>query len=176
MKVAGSTVAHKHLLVKFVLNLPCDILIAMKVILLKDVPKLGQAGDVKDVANGYAQSMLIPNGLVEMATEKKLEALEKEKSEIIAASEAKSKNLHETLKDLNGKTVTLKLPVNEKGHLYQQVTVANIIEAIKKETGHELPESMLMLEKGIKEAGEHQIILKQEKSSAKLIFKIEAAN
>jgi large subunit ribosomal protein L9 len=141
------------------LNLQDAILLLMKVILLKDVPKLGQVGDVKEVKNGYAQSMLIPRGLAEMATDKKLDAAQKKKKEVSVAIAEKEAKLNASIKDLNGKSITLKLPVNDKGHLYSQVTMANISEAIKKETGHELPERILNIEKTIKEAGKHQVML-----------------
>jgi large subunit ribosomal protein L9 len=148
----------------------------MKVILIKDVPKLGQAGDVKNVANGYAQSMLIPRGLAEMATDKKIEALEKKKGEAEAANAEQEKNIIDSIKSLEGKKITLKLPVNEKGHLYSQVTVANIYDAIKKETGCELPESSIILEANIKESGEHSIKLKNSKVNSSFILSIEPAD
>jgi large subunit ribosomal protein L9 len=145
----------------------------MKVILLKDVPKLGQAGEVKEVKNGYAQSMLIPNGLAEMATDKKIEAIEKNREEAEAVSAEQEKKVIDSIKSLDGKKITLKLPVNEKGHLYSQVTVANIKDAIQKEAGDNLPESAILLDANIKEAGEHNIKLKHSRVTANIMLQIE---
>jgi len=145
----------------------------MKIILLKDVPKLGQAGEVKEVKNGYAQSMLIPNGLAEMATDKKIEALEKKKDEVQAQNEAKEKELIFSLNALDGKKITMKLPVNEKGHLYKQITKEDIQEAIKKESSQDIPVSVIVLEHSIKEAGQHEIQLKKAKVTSHIKLEIK---
>ena len=145
----------------------------MKVILLKDVPKLGQAGEVKEVKNGYAQSMLIPRGLAEMATDKKIEALEKKKGEMQAQHDAEEKEIIESLKVLDGKTITMQLPVNEKGHLYKQVGADDIQTAIKKEAGQNIPVSAILLEQPLKEAGEHTINLKSSKVTSSITLNIQ---
>ena len=145
----------------------------MKVILLKDVPKLGRAGEVKEVADGYAQNRLIPNGLVEMATKSKIEALERKKEEAEAQHEAKEKEIIASLKSLNGKTITLQSPANDKGHLYRQVTAEAIQEAIKKETGHAIPISAILLDRPLKEIGEHPLNLKSSKVSSSITLQIK---
>ena len=148
----------------------------MKVILLKDVSKLGQTGAVKEVADGYAQNMLIPNGLAEMATDKKIEAIENKKEEVQAQNEAKEKEIIASLKALDGKKIVMQLPVNEKGHLYKQVNADDIQTAIKNETRQNIPVSAILLEQSLKEAGEHTISLKSAKVTSRIILNIQRGN
>ncbi|MDQ0244978.1 large subunit ribosomal protein L9 [Bacillus fengqiuensis] len=104
----------------------------MKVIFLQDVKGRGKKGEVKNVADGYAQNFLIKQGLAIEATNASMKALEgqknKEKKE--AAEElAKSKELKEVLEKL---TVELKAKSGEGGRLFGSITSKQIAEALQK--------------------------------------------
>lgn len=104
----------------------------MKVIFLQDVKGRGKKGEVKNVADGYAQNFLIKQGLAVEATNASMKALEgqknKEKKE--AAEElAKSKELKEVLEKL---TVELKAKSGEGGRLFGSITSKQIAEALQK--------------------------------------------
>lgn len=104
----------------------------MKVIFLQDVKGRGKKGEVKNVADGYAQNFLIKQGLATEATNANMKALEgqknKEKKE--AAEElAKSKELKEVLEKL---TVELKAKSGEGGRLFGSITSKQIAEALQK--------------------------------------------
>ncbi|WP_078414500.1 50S ribosomal protein L9 [Priestia abyssalis] len=104
----------------------------MKVIFLQDVKGRGKKGEVKNVADGYAQNFLIKQGLAIEATNGNMKALEgqknKEKKE--AAEElAKSKELKEVLEKL---TVELKAKSGEGGRLFGSITSKQIAEALQK--------------------------------------------
>lgn len=104
----------------------------MKVIFLQDVKGRGKKGEVKNVADGYAQNFLIKQGLAIEATNANVKALEgqknKEKKE--AAEElAKSKELKEVLEKL---TVELKAKSGEGGRLFGSITSKQIAEALQK--------------------------------------------
>jgi large subunit ribosomal protein L9 len=104
----------------------------MKVIFLQDVKGRGKKGEIKNVADGYAQNFLIKQGLAVEATNASMKALEgqknKEKKE--AAEELQSsKELKEVLEKL---TVELKAKSGEGGRLFGSITSKQIADALQK--------------------------------------------
>jgi len=103
----------------------------MKIILLKDIPKVGRKYDIKNVADGYALNLLIPRGLAQIATpqtEKNIEAMKaKDLVEKKVQGELLVKNL-EVLKDL---VINMKEKANEKGHLFAGVTKEKLKRYLK---------------------------------------------
>lgn len=146
----------------------------MKVILLKDVAKLGRKYDVKDVASGFALNFLIPQGGAKVATP---EALKKvEAMQAIAAAERKvqedllAKNLHE----IDGKEATLAAKANDKGHLFAALHKEDIVKAIKDSLGADVSTDFIVLEGNIKQTGTHDIEIKAGGKSATVKFTVEA--
>lgn len=134
----------------------------MKVILLADVKKVGRKGEVKEVANGYAQSVLLPRKLALPGTPENLKKVEKQ----VALKEDKKAFNHallvKTLKDLFGKTIIIAAKANENGTLFEAIHEKQILEAIRKECGVEIPDSVLKLQGPIKKNGEHILQLEGE--------------
>jgi len=91
----------------------------MKVILLKDVPNVGQRFEVKVVADGFALNFLIPQKNAEVATPASLKKVAVAKAAADAERKIQADLLAKNLKDLNGKTITLSGKVNDKGHLFK---------------------------------------------------------
>ena len=110
----------------------------MKVMLLKDVYKLGRAGDVKKVADGYGRNYLLPQGLAVLATAGALKASER----IRTAAGAERARLNEELgalaEKLAGLTLSFPARAGETGKLYGSVTTAQIAEAIQSASGAQL--------------------------------------
>ncbi len=105
----------------------------MKVIFLKDVKGQGKAGEVKNVADGYARNHLIPNKLAVEATKSNLKKLEaKQRSEKKKALEEKqqAEQLKEKLEKLE---VKLTAKAGENGRLFGAVTNKQIADALKKQ-------------------------------------------
>ena len=104
----------------------------MKVILKKDVPRLGVKGDILNVADAYGVNVLIKNGNAEIATPNLIAKINKDK----AAKEeekAKTKNVYEyALKDLEKGEIIFKRKVDDKGHLYAKVNNTDIADEIFK--------------------------------------------
>lgn len=105
----------------------------MKVIFLKDVKGQGKAGEVKEVADGYARNHLIPNQLAVEATKSNLKALEaKKRSEAKKAEQLKqeAEQLKEKLEKIEVK-ITAK--AGEGGRLFGAITNKQIADVLKKQ-------------------------------------------
>jgi large subunit ribosomal protein L9 len=129
----------------------------MEVVLLKDVSKLGETGDIRDVAPGYARNYLIPKGLATLATE----AARKRVQQRAAAEErreaAREKSAEEKAADLEGVELLFEPRVGESGRLYGSITKRDIADQILEKTGEEIDTRQILLEDSIKEVGEYQI-------------------
>jgi len=126
----------------------------MKVIFLKDVARVGQRGAVKEVADGYAMNALIPKGLAEQATPAKLAAWEERQKIEAKENAAREDQWAHIIAKLKGAKITVKAKGNEKGHLYTNLPMNAIAEAIKKEYGVDIPKDAVAVKKQIKEFGE----------------------
>ena len=130
----------------------------MKIILLQDVKSLGKKGDVKDVAEGYAQNFLLPKKIASVATENAVKFFqsqkEKEQKNKIAETE-RLRNLASTLKD---KKITIEAK-EKKGKLFGSITVKNIKESLEKE-GLNILENSIIIKQAIKKVGEYEIEIK----------------
>jgi large subunit ribosomal protein L9 len=146
----------------------------MKVILLKEVPKLGRKYDVKNVSDGHAQNFLIPRGLVAPATPQAVKKIEEQKQKEGAEKKIQTELLVKSFDELKGKTVTVKGKANEKGHLFAGVTKEILIEEIFKQTHLNLDPETVVLEKPIKEIGEHKIVVEVLGKKAEVTVVVEA--
>lgn len=103
----------------------------MKVILNKDIPNLGEEGDIKDVARGYARNYLIPNQLVMPYTAEALAYLASRQEQLAQRREEKRKAALDTKTRLESEDLVLKMPAGERGRLFGSVTGATIVEALE---------------------------------------------
>lgn len=139
----------------------------MKIILLKDVAKVGKKYDVKDISEGYAQNLLIPKGLAVAATPDVLKRVELEKARDEGERKIRNELLLKNLSDLDGKTVTIIEKANDKGHLFAGIHKPEIIPAIEKQTQLQIDAEHMILEKPIKELGMHSIEVRVGNKSIK---------
>jgi len=131
----------------------------MKVILTKEVPKLGKTGEVKNVSDGFARNFLFPRGLAEPATPEALGNLERRQAEI-AGREAKGKAALEKLTErLRASPLRFTLKVGAKGQAFGSITTQDIVDELAKR-GITIEKSWIELEQGIKETGEHTVAVK----------------
>lgn len=143
----------------------------MRVIFLKDVPRVGKKYDVKEVNDGYAINFLIPRKLVELATPKTLANLEIRKKTIEIEREVQTDLLEKNLEEIKNKVLYMKSKTDEKGHLFSGIRRRDIVDAMKTEYHADIDEGAIKLEKPIKEVGEYEIHLEimGKKSSFNLI-------
>ena len=144
----------------------------MKVIFLKDVPRVGKRHDIKEINDGYAVNFLFPRGLAKLATPQSLAELERAKKEIVVKREVQEGLLIKNLEEIKNKKITVKAKANEQGHLFSAIHKKEIVDLMQKENKIELSEEVIRLDKPIKEIGEFEIPIeiKNKKSSFKLII------
>ncbi len=143
----------------------------MRVIFLQDVARVGKRHDIKEVNDGYAINFLLPRKLAEPATPKAIANLEKRNKNIEIEREVQEDLLLKNLEEIKGKIITIKVKADEKGHLFSKIHTKEIVEEMKKQNHADISEEFIVLEKPIKEIGEHEIpiVIKNKKSSFKLI-------
>ncbi len=128
----------------------------MKVILLEDVEKLGRAGEIIEVKNGYARNYLIPRKLAIPATGKNLAQLEHQKR-IIQAKQLRLRKTAQALKEQIEKlSITIPCKVGESDRLFGSVTAMDIAQALKKE-GIEIDKRWIKLQEPLKNLGVYTV-------------------
>ena len=120
----------------------------MKVILLQELKGKGGEGDVVDVAPGFANNYLMPQGIAILATKGNLKQLEMRKNNI-------AKREATRLADAD----KLKSVLDEEGQLFGSVTATQIAEAIKEALGVEIDRRRIEAGKAIKTAGQHEVVI-----------------
>jgi len=131
----------------------------MKVILTKDVPKLGYRSDIVNVKDGYYRNYLAPRGLAEMATPGLIKMAEARKEKMIVKKQQLLDNAKDLIKKLKGLKIVIKGKVSGKGKLYGAVTDADVIDAIEKATNIRLEKDYLKMT-SIKEIGDHEVVVR----------------
>ena len=129
----------------------------MKIILTRDVPNLGQAGDVKDVATGYARNYLIPKGLAAKATTGALKEFKRQRVSVTHREERLAARAEALAQRLSGLTLTFEAKAGEKGRLYGSITSASIAEALEREVGEKFDRRKHILCEPIRHVGQHVI-------------------
>lgn len=110
----------------------------MKVLLLKDVYKLGRAGDVKRVADGYGRNYLIPQGLAVLATAGALKQVDQIRKKAIETRAVLNKEMEAVAQQIGGVHLAFASRASETGKLYGSVTSQMVGEALAKKTGVEI--------------------------------------
>ncbi|GIX46643.1 MAG: 50S ribosomal protein L9 [Candidatus Tectimicrobiota bacterium] len=128
----------------------------MKVILLKDVEKLGEVGDIVEVADGYGRNFLIPRGLAVAATEKNKRQLEHQlrmREHRLARLKKEAQSLAERLRQM---TCHFTRKAGEEGKLFGSVTALDIAEQLQA-AGIDIDRRRILLEQPIKSVGEYTV-------------------
>ena len=124
----------------------------MKIILLKDVKGTGKAGEIKEVADGYARNCLIKKGLAEEATSVKINSLSIKKDAQDFHKQEEIKALKAECAKLNGEVVTVKIKCGENGKVFGSVTSKEIAEVLT-EKGYSVDKKKILLKDSIKNLG-----------------------
>ena len=150
----------------------------MKVIFVEDVPNVGRAGEIKDVADGYGRNFLIPKKLAAIATPKTMNEakahLEK-RARLRAQTEAEMKELATMLE---GTEVVITAKTGGKEKLYGSVTAEDIAAALEKNLGAVVDKRKIEIPESIREIGSYDVVLRlatEITATVKVTVKEEAA-
>lgn len=129
----------------------------MKVVLRKDVEKLGEAGSVQNVSGGYARNFLIPQGLAVYATDGELKMAahnQAVKDRKIARQEEQLRSLAEKI---DGLTLSFEARAGDGGRLFGSIGSADIAEQISAKVGEEIDRRKVVLSDPIRTLGDHTV-------------------
>ena len=115
----------------------------MKVLLLKDVYKLGRAGDIKKVADGYGRNFLLPQKMAVLATPGALKQIEKIRSQAEVRRTEQNSELKGLSNQINGLTVVFSAKAGETGKLYGSITTQDVATAIQEKTRFEVKKQQI---------------------------------
>lgn len=129
----------------------------MKIVLREDVPKVGEAGSVQTVSDGYARNYLIPKGLAVVATtgEMKVAAHNQAvKDRKIARQEDLLRSLSEKI---DGQRLTFTAKAGEQGRLYGSITASDVATALGTQISETIDRRRVVLEEPLRSIGEHTV-------------------
>ena len=129
----------------------------MKVILLQEVPGLGQPGDVKEVANGYARNYLLPRELVTAATPAALKSLQERVAATRRRTEAQAAEHRGLAERLAAVTLTFAVHVGRGDRLYGSVTSQNIADALQEQEGLRIDRRTIHLPEPLRQLGTFEV-------------------
>ena len=132
----------------------------MKVILIKDVNKIGKAGDKLEVADGYARNYLIARGLALEATSGLIAEVDSRKASEKAKDAKLKKEAEEIKKHIQGKTITIHVNAGENGKLFGSVTNSQVAEALKATFELDIDKHNIKISEAIKQAGDYPVTIR----------------
>jgi large subunit ribosomal protein L9 len=133
----------------------------MQVILLKDVDTLGESGEMKNVADGYARNYLFPKGFAVEATKGAKKDLDMRIERIRVKAEKKHQDdLARSGKVEGLKSLTLSARAGEHGKLYGAVTTKELSKLVSEKTGLEIDRKALKLSHPINRLGEYDLSIR----------------
>ena len=128
----------------------------MKVLLLKDVYKLGRAGDIKKVADGYGRNFLIPQGLAMLATAGALKQVDKIRSQAEVRRTEQNSELKDLAAQINGLNLMFHAKAGETGKLYGSITTQDVATAITEKVRYEVKKQQVDMQP-IRVLGEYTV-------------------
>jgi large subunit ribosomal protein L9 len=129
----------------------------MKVILTENLPKLGEVGDVCEVADGYARNYLLPQSFAIVATSGALRQVDHLKRQEARRRERVHGDAMTFKETLEGLSLTFTAKVGETGRLYGSITSSDIAERIQEVTGQEVDRRKIVLDNPLKQLGTFEV-------------------
>ena len=149
--------------------------LGMKVILNKDLATLGEEGDVKEVAKGYARNYLFPRGFALPFTPRMIKIIEGRRADIEARKEQKRLDARGLKEKLDSLELSITMPAGANGRLYGAVTNQTIADELAK-NGFQIERKRIELAgNGFKAVGKYKATVKlYENQSSEITITIIA--
>ena len=132
----------------------------MQVILKKDVNKIGKAGQLLEVSDGYARNFLLPRNLAEEATAGRIADLNARQQNRKAKEDKEKQSAEEDRKHLQGKVVRVTASGGESGKLFGSVTTAQIAEVMEAQHMIKVDKRDIKLPESVKQPGAHAVSIR----------------
>ena len=145
----------------------------VKVILQKDIPKLGKKDEIKEVSDGYARNFLIKQGLAKQASDALAHDIAQHKISLEQKKAKEKKDLEQLSEKISRLKLKTALKIGNEGGSFGSVSAAKILELLSKQ-GIKLEKSDIMLDHPIKSLGEYKIKIRLgNETPAELSLQIE---
>ena len=129
---------------------------AIEVMLMDNVKKLGKSGEIVKVAPGYARNCLFPKGLAAVATEAAKRRLKKLEAERAARAAEEKKAALEVAKKLEKLELTVSAATTDGKKLYGSVSITDLLAAIEAQRGVKIERGQFSIEDSLREVGEYE--------------------
>ncbi|USN87883.1 MAG: 50S ribosomal protein L9 [Candidatus Nomurabacteria bacterium] len=133
----------------------------MKVILLRDVAKIGRRFEVVNVPDGFALNRLIPQKDAEPATPVNIKRLEQRRNRLQTTQESQTSELKTIAETIAQEPLVITAEANEHGHLFQAIHASDVINSAKARN-IDIPLAAIEIKETIKDLGEYKITLKNK--------------
>ncbi|MBT7553099.1 50S ribosomal protein L9 [bacterium] len=131
----------------------------MKIILLKNLDSLGQAGDIKGVSDGYAMNYLLPQKLAVVATEANIALHRNKQAQVEKQVEKKTSAYQKIAKTLDKQILAFFAKVSDKEILFKAINNKDIIKAIKDKFNLDIEDKWFKTAVHLKKIGKHQVAI-----------------
>lgn len=135
----------------------------MEVILLQDVKSLGKKGDLVKVNEGYGRNYILPKKLGIEATSKNMNDLKLQKANQIKVAKEELEAAKAFAKDLEDKTVTVKVKSGEGGRIFGSISTKEIAKAAKDQLDLDIDKKKMSLDVPVKALGTYNVAVKLHK-------------
>ena len=129
----------------------------MKIVLRQDVPKVGEAGTIQIVANGYGRNYLIPRGMAIVATDGEIKVARHN----LAVKDRKIVRQEDQLRSLgdkiNGQRLTFTAKAGDTGRLFGSITASDVAHELSTLVGEEIDRRRIVLDEALRTIGEHTV-------------------
>ena len=135
----------------------------MKVVFLQDVPKVARAGEIKEVANGYARNFLIPRKLAVLAVPETINAVGAKLAGQVRSQVQTEAELLELASQVDGREIFIEARSGGKDKLYGSITAADIAEELEKTTEMAIDKRKIQLDEPIHQLGSYEVAIRLAK-------------